>query len=264
MPYKLEDFPIKVSEPHIEVTLPEGRHIFELVVVDTAGLRSLPDRVVINVKHEKPAPPTVAKLSPRFGLQGQKLDVTISGQNLRYTTGFAFLRKLGKPDDPIDDVIDDAIAIVPLHGTYADASITVSAVIRENASLGSRPFWLRTLGGETNSGKANQLRFRVVGKPTILALKSAKPNPGEDIEFEIHGKNLFLEGEPAADHHVEFLLAETPVKTISAEVLEEGSTVDVLRVIAKVGDSAAKAKYALRVTTPAGHTAQSTQFFEVV
>ena len=43
-------FPIETDQPVIEVTLPVGRHILELVVEDSAGLRSAPDTVVITVQ----------------------------------------------------------------------------------------------------------------------------------------------------------------------------------------------------------------------
>jgi len=52
MPYSISDFPIETSEPKIEVTLPPGRHVFELVVVDSAGLKSLPDRVNVVIRKE--------------------------------------------------------------------------------------------------------------------------------------------------------------------------------------------------------------------
>ena len=43
-------FPIETDQPVIEVTLPVGRHVLELVVEDSAGLRSAPDTVVITVQ----------------------------------------------------------------------------------------------------------------------------------------------------------------------------------------------------------------------
>jgi Bacterial Ig-like domain (group 2) len=43
-------FPFETDQPEFEVTLPVGRHVLELVVEDSAGLRSAPDTVVITVK----------------------------------------------------------------------------------------------------------------------------------------------------------------------------------------------------------------------
>ena len=43
-------FPIETDQPVIEVTLPVGRHVLELVVEDSAGLRSAPDTVIITVQ----------------------------------------------------------------------------------------------------------------------------------------------------------------------------------------------------------------------
>ena len=50
MAYTIDDFPIETEQPEIEVTLPLGRHVLELVVEDSAGLRSAPDTVVITVE----------------------------------------------------------------------------------------------------------------------------------------------------------------------------------------------------------------------
>lgn len=253
MPYKLDDFPITVDKPYVEVTLPEGKHVFELVVIDSAGLKSLPDRVEITVAYQKPALPTVTSLAPRFGLQGEKLQVTLTGTALRYTKDFALLR--GKVPD------DDFVITLP-SGHTNDTSITIGVAIAGNADIGSRPFRLTTLGGETSSGPDLKLRFRVVGTPAISGVKTAGPNPGETDLFEVLGSNLFLEGEPASEHRVEFVLDGKVATTIKAEV-QEKSKPETLKVMATVGADAKKGKYAVRVTTPAGHSAVSTPTYEV-
>lgn len=46
----LTQFPLETTEPKIEVTLPVGRHVLELIVEDSAGLRSAPTTVVITVQ----------------------------------------------------------------------------------------------------------------------------------------------------------------------------------------------------------------------
>ncbi len=55
----LTRFPLETTEPKIEVTLPVGRHVLELVVEDSAGLRSAPDTVVIEVKKVIITSPTI-------------------------------------------------------------------------------------------------------------------------------------------------------------------------------------------------------------
>ena len=47
--FNIEDFPIETAEPVIEITMPTGEYLFELVVEDTAGLVSAPDTVTIEV-----------------------------------------------------------------------------------------------------------------------------------------------------------------------------------------------------------------------
>ena len=47
-------FPIDTEEPRVNVTLPVGEHVLELVVEDSAGIRSEPDRVTITVEREQP------------------------------------------------------------------------------------------------------------------------------------------------------------------------------------------------------------------
>lgn len=68
-------FPFETSEPKVEVTLPVGRHTLQLVVEDSAGLRSVPATVVIEVKRVIPTltiptltqiTPTLTKITPTF------------------------------------------------------------------------------------------------------------------------------------------------------------------------------------------------------
>jgi len=56
-------FPIETDQPVIEVTLPVGRHVLELVVEDSAGLRSAPDTVVITVQRADAVAVAVAPLT---------------------------------------------------------------------------------------------------------------------------------------------------------------------------------------------------------
>ncbi len=71
--------PLETTDPKIEVTLPVGRHVLELIVEDSAGLRSAPATVVITVQKAEEVTvsvePTSAQLSAR-GTQQFKAKVT--------------------------------------------------------------------------------------------------------------------------------------------------------------------------------------------
>jgi hypothetical protein len=93
MPYSIEDLPIETSEPRLDLTLPVGTHVFELVVTDSAGLESAPDRVIITVKREEIPGPFISDITPRFGLRGETIDAVIHGENLLDTSEVEFLRE---------------------------------------------------------------------------------------------------------------------------------------------------------------------------
>jgi beta-lactam-binding protein with PASTA domain len=46
-------FPIQTTQPKVEVKLPAGIHRVSLVVVDSAGVRSLPDEITVQVRHKE-------------------------------------------------------------------------------------------------------------------------------------------------------------------------------------------------------------------
>ncbi len=64
------NFPFETTEPKVEVTLPVGRHTLQLVVEDSAGLRSEPATVVIEVKRFLPTiiTPTITHITPTITL----------------------------------------------------------------------------------------------------------------------------------------------------------------------------------------------------
>ena len=68
-------FPIETSEAQIEVTLPVGTHVLELVVEDSAGLRSEPDTVTITVV----GLPAITGFTPERGFWGS--EVSIAGRH---------------------------------------------------------------------------------------------------------------------------------------------------------------------------------------
>ena len=65
-------FPIETDQPVIEVTLPVGRHVLELVVEDSAGLRSAPDTVVITVQRADAVAVVVAPVTAALLAGGQQ------------------------------------------------------------------------------------------------------------------------------------------------------------------------------------------------
>jgi hypothetical protein len=97
----LTQFPIITTDPTVPVTLPVGRHELELVVEDSAGLRSAPDTVVLTVVYE-PTGPVIHSISPTEGrigsVQHEVLPVTLTGQDLDKITGIQFLKADGEPD----------------------------------------------------------------------------------------------------------------------------------------------------------------------
>ena len=67
--FDYNDFPIETDQPQIEVTLPVGRHVLELVVEDSAGLQSAPSTVVITVEQ---APPVINQIQPNSSSRAKR------------------------------------------------------------------------------------------------------------------------------------------------------------------------------------------------
>ena len=88
MAYNIEDFPIETTNKQIEVILPIGRHVLELVVEDSAGLKSAPDAVVITVERE--AVPEIVNIKPKTGRAGTVVQAVIGGKNLLGATEVKF------------------------------------------------------------------------------------------------------------------------------------------------------------------------------
>ena len=73
-------FPLETDQPVVEVTLPPGHHVLELVVEDSAGLRSEPDTVTITIENVLPEISGIAPAGARQGTESVR--ATISGLNL--------------------------------------------------------------------------------------------------------------------------------------------------------------------------------------
>ncbi|GAB6095362.1 hypothetical protein JCM14469_16140 [Desulfatiferula olefinivorans] len=90
MAYTLDDFPFETDQPQIDVILPVGTHVLELVVEDSAGLRSLPDTVVVTVEREELPDAVITGIDPVTGYQGRTVSARISGTGLADADGVTF------------------------------------------------------------------------------------------------------------------------------------------------------------------------------
>ena len=82
-------FPLTTDSPQIEVTLPVGENVLELVVEDSAGLRSEPDTVTITVREELPLP-EITGIEPTSGVAGRIIKTEITGRHLQGATSVEF------------------------------------------------------------------------------------------------------------------------------------------------------------------------------
>jgi hypothetical protein len=188
MAYTIDDFPISTEAPQIEVTLPVGTHVLELVVEDSAGLRSLPDTVVITVEPAAVSDAAITGIEPTSALQGASVDMFISGTGLSEATGVVFYTKLAikpliatlptlitlptvtkptitlptTPTLPLINVPDNSITSEIT--TRSDAGIGVKVTLSKSTTAGVRTFALTLPGGTVSSGA---LTFHVMAIPTI-------------------------------------------------------------------------------------------------
>jgi hypothetical protein len=245
MPFTIDDFPIEVNKPKIDVTLPEGTHVFELVVEDSAGLKSAPDRVIIIVKREEVPEPRITGITPRFGLRGETVDAVIHGEDLLDAYEVKFLRDL--QEDPRVE------ATIQAGGTATELPIAVQ--IKGNAAFGERSFTVTTPGGIAQSPP--DVTFSVVGMPEITDIDPLYAHQGEEEETValITGRHLLVKSEPLSDHKVEFFYGPQLDPDVAARITEN-STPEQLEVEIRVGENAMLGEHTVVVTTPAG-TAQN-------
>ncbi len=243
MPFSIEDFPIEVSEPKIDVNLPEGRYIFELVVEDSAGLKSTPDQVVITVKREIIPEPKITGITLRFGLPGQKVKAKIQGDNLLDAHEVLFWRNLAKgPDSRLE-------ATIQAEGTVKE--LPISIWIKNSADFGEYSYTVATPGGEARS--PDGLAFNVVGKPEIDDIDPVRTyyDQGFETIALITGRHLWIPGESAANHKVEFIRGTEPNQAVVAEIIN--GTPEQLQIKITVKENFEGAEdHTVKVTTPAG------------
>jgi hypothetical protein len=253
MPFSIEDFPIEVNQPKIDVILPVGTHVLELVVEDSAGFKSAPDRVTITVEKEKYPEPAVTGIEPVFGPRGQTIEVMIYGQNLSEAYEVKFLR---------GTVEDLRLEATPLPGA-TDTELPVSLRIKGNAAYGECNYEVSTPGGIAQNPP--DATFLVVGLPEITDVDPLYAHQGTDWEAValITGRHLMVPGQPLSAHKVEFMHEPGPNREVLARLTDKCSP-EQLEVEIKVGDEADLGEHRLSVTTPAGTAeAPADKVFEV-
>lgn len=149
----LTRFPIETTNPRIEVTLPVGRHVLELVVEDSAGLRSAPDQIVIEVRREA-AVPTISGINPVSGIRGNTVDAVINGANLAGATAVSFS--------------GNGITAKIRSGGTAE-QLPVSLIIAADAETGARTFTVTTPAGTATS--PGRVTFSVTVEPKIIPVE---------------------------------------------------------------------------------------------
>ena len=193
MAYTLSDFPLSTEEPRIDVNLPVGTHVLELVVEDSAGLRSLPDTVVITVEPAEVPSASITAIEPLSALKGTTFDLTIRGTGLAQASSVVFYTELvitptrptlptgpivtrpSRPDIPelpvrLVKVPDSSIkALITDRG--ADG-ITAKVTIDSSSTAGSRTLGVVTPQGTVQSGT---LTFTVKSLPTITIPTVTRP-----------------------------------------------------------------------------------------
>lgn len=243
MPFTIDDFPIEVNNPKIDVTLPEGTHVFELVVEDSAGLKSNPDRVIITVKREEVPEPKITGITRGFGLRGETVEAVIRGEYLLDAHEVKFWRD-SKEDPRVKATIQSG-------GTATELPIAVR--VMGNAAFGECSFTVTTPGGTAQSPP--DVTFSVVGMPEITDIDPLSAYQGEETVALITGRHLLVKSEPLSDHKVQFFYGSQLDSGVVARITEN-STARQLEVDIRVKDKAKLGKHTITVNTPAG-TAQN-------
>lgn len=241
MPYTIEDLPLETNNPRIDVTLPEGTHVLELVVTDSAGLESAPDRVIITVKRAEIPEPFISHITPRFGLRGEAIDATIHGENLLDAYEVKFLRDSSE-DPRVEATLQEG-------GTATELPISIR--IKGNAAFGEYSFRLTTPGGTAQSPP--DMTFSVIGMPEITDIDPLYAHQGEEVETValITGRHLLVESEPLSDHKVQLFYGEEPDPHVRTRITEN-STPGQVEVEIRVGDEATLGPHTVVLVTPAG------------
>ena len=145
----LTKFPLTTNSPQIEVTLPVGENVLELVVEDSAVLRSAPDRVVITVVQA-----LISTITPNTGVQGAAVDVIITGRGLAEVSRISFS--------------GEGIRGRVLGSGSSDSEVKVQILTYKEAEIGKRTFQLLSQEGVIVDSKEFGVTFEVTrGLPTV-------------------------------------------------------------------------------------------------
>jgi hypothetical protein len=136
------------------------------VVVTTAGgPATLEDGFAVVA-----AEPTISEISPDTGIQGETLDVTITGTNLNDAT-----------------VSFGAGITVNSYGTGSATQIVVNVTIDPAATMGARDVVVTTAGGPATLGDGFSV---IAAEPTLTGITPASGEQGETLDVSITGACL--------------------------------------------------------------------------
>ena len=171
----LTRFPLETDQPRVEVTLPPGRHVLELVVEDSAGLRSEPDTVTVTVREELPLP-EIAGISPVSGVAGRSVRAAINGRHLQGATAVRF----------------DGRGVTARILSSADPErLVVQVNVASNASPGARGFSVTTPAGTARSPEGVNFTVKAAEEPsTITGIEPSSGRAGTTVSAFINGTNL--------------------------------------------------------------------------
>jgi hypothetical protein len=134
-------------------------------VTNAAGTATLTSGLTVNQ-----ASPTISSVSPKQGLQGQTLDVTILGSYFTGASSVSF-----GPDTTVNG-----------YTIYSSVQIVANITIGGSAAPG-----LRSVSVTTPAGKAALTNgFMVVGMPTISSVSPSQAAQGQTLSVTITGANL--------------------------------------------------------------------------
>ena len=226
-------FPQNSADPKLDVTLPLGTHILQLVVRDDVGTESAPDTVVI---HVMPQPPEtmITHITPNEGRRGDTIDAAIHGKGLRNADVVNVYQ--GEHEDKRTHVY------IRPGGT--DEVLPVTIKIPDHTHTGVRTFEVITPQG------IDTVAFTIVPaeEPVILNIRPAWGVVGtrQPTAIRIEGEHL------RHTRSVEFLRDDAEDEAIVANVRDAND--EFLAVDVNIAVDAEFGARACHVTTPAGET----------
>lgn len=144
----LTTFPFEQDKPQINVTLPVGTHVLELVVEDSAGAVSDPVTIVVIVEPDPGTAPLIADFAPRWLLVGEEVKpFLIKGERLCQKTADLTATHTLKFLLPANDEVDPAITAIIQPESTVD-TLLVDVVVTDGAQPGDRRLQLTTPQGK--------------------------------------------------------------------------------------------------------------------